>query len=161
MAGEDMTDDDWANPLFHVAYEHVMFEAAAERVANGRTLPIFEQNAWVEVVLLHVRALTDFYLGADLDRPQRDDLWASKWSPSWPGRDDSDVAWLEDRRVSIHKRILHVTTERTQPHDDAQRAQDFHARIVRIHHRWRSTLTAETSERYTRHIELWTQTTHE
>src|ERR1700693_5041840 len=111
----------------HVEYEVIMLLGSAAELDNGererddiRDLAVdnperIARTAFLEVFLLHARALDEF-LGPR--RSRDDDLWATDYVTSWPdrwaarwGARDSGPLDKPDRD-RINKQLAHVTTKR-------------------------------------------------
>lgn len=102
----------------HVAYEIAMANLGASRLLalgqpqeNGD----FVWSAWVEVLLLHSRVLTDFFCRP----PTRDDLSALHYLPGWDPNSE-DLAWLDGHVPEINKRVMHLTAYRERRESDGR-----------------------------------------
>lgn len=124
-----LSDEDKLEMIEHIEYEVAMLLGSAaeldERDRDGvMELPIdhprrIARTAFLEVFLLHVRALDEF-LGKRPGRP--DDLWAGHYvGPAWSerpivemyhGQRDSSGPIYPDVRNRINKQLAHVTTQR-------------------------------------------------
>lgn len=132
----------------HVEYEFQMLASAGVALletpwdyADGRQG--VQRNAWVEVLLLHLRNLIHFFAG----RPQRDDVVASHYIADWSVRDDGgdELEWLVERTRPIHKRLAHITAHRERVHKsvDAELIQDIGRNVVSVYQRFLARLTDE------------------
>lgn len=140
-----------------VAYEHEMLNVASRRIQELATrLHVaaelgdeqleghlgVERNAWVEVLLLHLRSLTDFYLS----KPQKDDVVAHHYVADWTSVDGgADLEWLRQMSRSLNKRLAHITAyrRRVAKDVDAELAEDIRNHVVGVFDRWRGRLTTE------------------
>jgi hypothetical protein len=102
----------------HVAYELAMANLGASRLLalgqpqeNGDLV----WSAWVEILLLHCRVLTDFFCRL----PTRDDLSALHYLPEWD-RNSEDLAWLDGHVPEINKRVMHLTAYRDRQENDGR-----------------------------------------
>jgi hypothetical protein len=140
-----------------VAYEHEMLNTAASRIADlaarlhraraagdeqGEGEFGVERNAWVEVLLLHLRNLTDFYLS----NPKKDDVTANHYVSDWTRRDGGeDLEWLAEMSRSLNKRIAHITAyrRRVSKDVDSRLVEDIRLHVRAVFDRWRDRLTPE------------------
>lgn len=140
-----------------VAYEHEMLNVASVRIKElaGRLEHAarigderlqgeagLERNAWVEVLLLHLRSLTDFYVS----EPQKDDVVAHHYVAGWTRVDGGDdLEWLEQQSRSLNKRLAHITAyrRRAPKGPDSQLVVDIRRHVGAVFDQWRKGLTAE------------------
>lgn len=158
-----MLNDDSPEPdelpalLAEVAYEHEMLNIATNRIHDlaerlrdaeikgdellQRELGV-ERNAWVEVLLIHLRNVTDFYLS----EPQMDDVVAHHYIRDWTSEDGGeDLEWLRGMSRSLNKRIAHITAYRVRvpKEPDARLVADIRVHVGAVFDQWRIRLTGE------------------
>jgi hypothetical protein len=100
-----------------------MLKVAYCRLVEGR-LTGLDRNAWLEVFLLHARALADFFR----NYRKQDDVVAQDfvagWSPGVHGK------WLEDHKVSLNKSLAHITATRVRERTPVHPVEEWYGRLT-------------------------------
>ena len=140
-----------------VFYEHDMFTIAAARI-EGLALSMEQaaaesddeaegelgilRNAWVEVFLLHLRNLIDFYVS----KPMKDDVVAHHYAPGWTVElGGESLVWLVELAPVLNKRVAHITAYRRRVDSDvdAKLVSDIRSRLIDVYRRWAAMLPME------------------
>jgi hypothetical protein len=111
----------------HVAYEIAMANLGATTLLDlgqPRQEGDLAWSAWVEILLLHSRVLTDFFHRP----PHGDDLSASHYLPTW-NPDSEDLVWLDGHVPEINKRVMHLTAYRDRQESDGRDVGDTIRRL--------------------------------
>lgn len=124
-------------------YEYLMFCSAGRRLREDAYVDDgdagVDMNAWVEVFLLHVRNLLDFFAC----EPRGDDVVASHYVEGWTSDSGGEeMKWLEEMRRPINKRLAHITAYRRRvgKMDDARLITDTGQRIIALYRRFMNLL---------------------
>lgn len=100
-----------------VCYEIEMALAAAGRLVDlrdvGATRPLsddegVQQNAWLEVFVLHARNMHDFFEY----KPERDDVTAGHFVEGWSTDGNENFDLLHSLQRQTNKHLAHITAER-------------------------------------------------
>jgi hypothetical protein len=115
----------WAASQLHLTADSASHEPTDPDLAVARA-------AIVEVFLLHLRNLVDFFRGP----PTRDDVSASQYGPWSLEAGGANLGWLLERLPSIHKRLAHVTAYRRRIvfEEDTFNVEDVVPRVLSV---WR------------------------
>lgn len=92
----------------HLHYEVRMFIISRE-IANQSLPGSFQMNAMVEVCVLHLRNLIDFFFP---NRIEPDDIMAVHYINDWNTKRLPISKTLEDARQRAHKEMAHLTLKR-------------------------------------------------
>ena len=93
----------------HLVYEAGMFVQARETL-NHTAPKTFPMNAMVEVCVLHLRNLVDFFYPTQ--NVKDDDVIAADYVVDWGSACPVLSAVLEEARKRAHKEMAHLTTSR-------------------------------------------------
>jgi hypothetical protein len=118
---QDHTDDDRAEALKNVYYELWMMAEASSRIRSGGLAgDDVAANAFLEAMLLHARATTDFFV---MTRGYQSDIRRTDFAPEWNPEPIGAVARIRAYVGLIDKHLAHLTWERL---DSASPAWDYY-----------------------------------
>jgi hypothetical protein len=103
--------------LVAFAHEHLIYDVGMFVESRNRfrsTTPMsYERNAMIELCMIHLRNLIDFFTPPPSSlKPQGDDVIASHYVPDWENHRPNISPSLEATRKRIHKEMAHLTMKR-------------------------------------------------
>jgi hypothetical protein len=122
--------------LHHIGYELWMTAEASMRIRSAqRDDDVIGINAYLESMLLHARALSDFFVDTKRGFPsdvRRTDFGDTDWQPG-PAE---PVARIKANSPVIDKRLAHLTWERVNGDPHGWRFTDAAADLVAVADEW-------------------------
>ena len=116
-------DEELRKDSHHVLYEIEQLSGAVARLSDqrrsGEQVPEVDENALLESIAVHARALIEFAY-ADPDTARSDDVIAADFLPDWPQIRPPESKFLRQMKVQADKQIMHITRERTIAEDVRQ-----------------------------------------
>jgi len=116
MARQQPTDAELKLDSHHVLYEIEQLDGAVKRLAglraSGQQAPEVDENALLESIAVHARALIEF-VWADPELARPDDVVASDFVPEWPAIRPEMSEFLRGVKRQADKQIMHITRERS------------------------------------------------
>lgn len=139
------TPDELVELAKDVEYEFGMFSWAGSQLISLPTPSTDEEhdfrNACVEVFLLHLRNIIDFFAST----PSRDDVVAHHYAPGWSADMGGDeLRWLLKMSRSINKRLAHLTAYRRRVPQpvDAEHVLEVGVHVLLVQRRFYAALPA-------------------
>lgn len=118
---QDHADHDRVEALRHVGYELWMMAEASSRIRSGRLAKDgVAANAFLESMLLHARATTDFFV---MTRGYQSDIRRTDFAPEWNPEPTDAVERIRAHVRLIDKHLAHLTWERL---DNASPVWDYY-----------------------------------
>ena len=131
---QDHTDHDRAEALRNVFYELWMMAEASSRIRSGRLAKDdVAANAFLESMLLHARATTDFFI---MDRRYPSDIQRTEFAPEWIPEPTDAVKRIRAHVKLINKHLAHLTWERLDNESPPWDYNDIADDILAVAVRW-------------------------
>jgi len=139
---------DLRDAMEHLGYELWMLAETSRRIrAAQRDADTVATNAYLESMLFHVRALSDFFVLTKRGFPsdiRRTDFGSADWQP---GPADA-VARIRANAPVIDKRLAHLTWERVVGAPHEWRYTEVAADLVAVAEEWSVHLAAQVPTTY-------------
>ena len=142
------TDPELHEALGHIGYELWMMAAASNRIRSSKQAGDgVGANAYLESMLLHARALADFFVHTKRGFPsdiRRTDFTDTDWEPA-PAE---LVARIKVNSPVIDKHLAHLTWERVDDDPQEWHYPDVAADLVAVADKWSAHLCATNPDLY-------------
>ena len=132
MAGH--SDADLVEALAHVGYEMWMMTQAAARLGSGECDEV-ATNAYIESMLIHARALTDFFIVVK-ERQLAGDIKRTDFAREWVPEPGDAADRLRSTYSLHHKYVAHLTWDRVDASQPAWFYWTIAADIVMVADQW-------------------------